>query len=67
LQVARTKFVQNYCWNNGGAVALAGSLASFDTVLFDSNVAEPVQSGVGGALFVGVGGEFFRFFYFFRF
>jgi hypothetical protein len=58
LWVARSKFVDNYSWDDGGAVFQLGSNSSFDTVLFEGNVAEfsNLKTGTGGAVLFDEGG-----------
>jgi hypothetical protein len=58
LQVVRSKFVDNYSFDDGGAVVVSGSGSLFDTVLFEGNIAEHTVSGTSGngaAIFYGQG------------
>jgi hypothetical protein len=62
LQVVRSKFVENYSFDDGGAVVVSGSGSLFDTVLFDGNVAEYTvfgTTGTGAAIFYGQGCKWF--------
>ncbi len=52
LDVARTKFLDNAAYDDGGAIALNG-ICKFNSVLFERNAVflQVNQGGVGGALF----------------
>jgi hypothetical protein len=52
LRVARTQFLRNYCWDDGGALFVSQSVSHFDTVLFEGNVAESTGNETGyGSIF----------------